>query len=153
MIEITFAFASTLVKNDIDQFLNKLDLIELINNIKQQSNNVKQQFFQIVENLSTIFLFFTRKNFFFEIKIFNESSNIVENNAIFIFNFDFFNILNVVNNKIQRILDRHSKFRFKRQFFVDFLIDLIALIKISFVNTYEFKIYKQTIINVYHKMK
>ena len=100
MIDITFAFTSTLVKNNIDQFLNELDLIELTNNIKQQSNNVKQQFSQIVENLSTTFSFFTTKNFFFEIKTFDELSNIVENNAIFIFNFDFSNILNVVNNEI-----------------------------------------------------
>ena len=139
--------------------------------MKQQSNNVKQQqrqifnsrrfnqqFSQIVENSrerSTTFSFFTKKNFFFEINTFNELSNILENNAIFIFisNFDFFDILKIVNNEIQRILDRHSKFRFKRVFFVDFLIDLIVFFKISFVNSYEFKIYKQTIIDIYHKMK
>ena len=125
----------------------------MTNNIKQQSNNVKQQFSQIVENLSTILSFFTREIFFFEIKTFSELSNIVENDAIFIFNFDFSNTLNVVNNEIQRILDRYSKFRLKRAFFVDFLIDLIIFFKISFVNSYEFKIYKQTIINIYHKIK
>ena len=123
--------------------MNKFDLNELTNNIKQQSSNVKQQrqifssrrfnqqFFQIVKNSrerSTILSFFTKKKFFFEINTFNESSNILENDAIFIFisNFDFFDILKIVNNEIQRILDRHSKFRFKRVFFVDFLIDLIV---------------------------
>ena len=42
MIEITFAFLFAFVKNNIDQFLNEFDLNELTNNIKQQSNNVKQ---------------------------------------------------------------------------------------------------------------
>ena len=134
--------------------MNKFDLNELINNIKQQVNNVKQQ-------RQKISLFFITKNSSSnilenkKIETFFESSNILKNNEIVIFNsnFDFFDFLNVVNNEIRRILDRHLKFRFKRVFIVDFLIDLIVLFKISLVNSYELKIYKQTIIDIYHKMK
>ena len=137
----------------------------LNNNQTTLNNNVKFLIFDVLINnflkLSKIhanvqrFSRFLQKNFFFEINTFNELSNILENDAIFIFNsnFDFFDILKIVNNETQRIFDRHSKFSFKQVFFVDFLIDLIVLFKISFVNSYEFKIYKQTIINIYHKMK
>ena len=93
--------------------------------------------------------------FFFEINIFYESLNIFENNEIVIFNSNsvFFDFLNVVNNKIRRNFDHYLKFRFKQVFFVDFLINLIVLFKISFINSYEFKIYKQIIIDVYYKIK
>ena len=91
--------------------------------------------------------------FFFEINTFNELSNTLENDAIFTFSFNFFDILKIVNNETQRILDRHSKLRFRRVFFVDFFIDLIILFKILFINSYEFKFYKQTIIDIYLQNK
>ena len=138
----------------IRDFKTRLDS----NRFAKYSRRFNQQFSQIVKSSrerSTIFSFFTKENFFFEINTLNESSNTLENDAIFTLNsnFDFLDTLKIVNNETQRTLDRHSKLRFKRVFFVDFLIDLIVFFKISFVNSYESKIYKQTMIDIYHKMK
>ena len=72
----------------------------------------------------------------------------------------------------QKIFDRHSKFRFFKNFFMNSLIDLIIIKKIVFVKTnsiivkttlilfvkitsinfYESKSYKKIMINVQHKI-
>ena len=80
-------------------------------------------------------------------------------------------LFNSINVK-QEIFDRHSKFRFFKNFFVNLLIDLIIIKKIVFVKTnliivkttlilfvkttsinfYESKLYKKIMINVQHKI-
>ena len=80
-------------------------------------------------------------------------------------------LFNSINVK-QKTFDRHSKFRFVKNFFVNSLIDLIAikkivlvktnsiivkttlilLVKTALMNFYESKSYKKVIIDVQHKI-
>ena len=80
-------------------------------------------------------------------------------------------LFNSINVK-QKAFDRHSKFRFFKNFFVNSLTDLIVikkivfvkanliivktalilLVKITLINFHELKSYKKVIINAQHKM-
>ena len=72
-----------------------------------------------------------------------------------------------VESKQQRTLNYYSKFRFAKDFFVNFLTDfavlfncdsavakiaLILFVKAVFVDSYESKTYKETITNAQHKI-
>ena len=51
--------------------------------------------------------------------------------------------------KFQRVFDRYLNLRNRRDFSIDFSI---FLIKFAFLNSHELKLYKKTIIDVYHKI-
>ena len=159
-----------------------------MNDERLKLNSTFKQFaFRTIQNSTVMISQMNDKNqyitfFIFSINDFLTLSN--HSNSNFNFNANMFTLISInkliidfILQKIkffnsidikQKTLDRHSKFRFVKIFFVNLLIDLIVIEKIVFVKTnliivkttlilfvktisidfYKFKLYKKIIIDV-----